>query len=811
MNPNYDFVTLEKEVQNFWLNNQSFKVKEDNSKEKFYSLSMLPYPSGTLHMGHVRNYTLGDVITRYQRMLGKNVLQPMGWDTFGLPAENAAIKNQQTPYKWTFSNISYMKKQLKSLGFGYDWNREITTCDESYYKWEQYFFIKLYKKGLVYRKKSIVNWDPVDQTVLANEQVIDGRGWRSGALVEKKKVFQWFLKITNYADELLKDLNKLGGWPDTVKNMQKNWIGKSEGTTISFETNDTKIDVFTTRLDTLMGATCLLIGGDHPLAYKAAKKNDNIASFIKKCQKISTMEADLATQEKIGIKTQLYAFHPITNEKLEVWIANFVVMNYGTGAIMLVPAHDKRDWEFAKKYNLPIKKVIKTTKNINLSESPDTELGVLINSGDFDGLSSLNAFKEISKYLIKKNKGKITTNFRIRDWSISRQRYWGCPIPIIYCKQCGILPEEEINLPVKLPKTATLDENISLKLMPEFYKTNCNKCGKEAIRETDTFDTFMESSWYYARYTCPTADKMLSDEANYWLPVDQYIGGIEHATMHLLYARFFHKLMRDTNLVNTDEPFINLLTQGMVLKDGTKMSKSKGNIVDPKELIEKYGADTIRLFIIFAAPPEQALEWSDDGVEGMHRFLKKLWNFAYNNKSQILPEKTMKADLMSIKDKKAYCTIHNILKQALFDFNRMQFNTVISACMKIFNTLCNNATHTQQSYVITEGISILLRLLSPFAPHITQILWSTLNFGENILDATFPRINHKALIKDEVSLIIQINGKMRSKIDVLNNLSIQEVNSIALNNPIIKKFIADKTVKKIINVPNKLINFVTKN
>lgn len=806
MQQTYDFTQLEKQIQAFWQDNQSFKAVKDTSKEKFYSLSMLPYPSGTLHMGHVRNYTLGDVVSRYQRMLGKNVLQPMGWDAFGLPAENAAIKHQKAPADWTYSNIAYMKKQLQSLGFGYDWDRELATCDDSYYKWEQWFFIELYNKGLVYRKNSVVNWDPVDQTVLANEQVVDGRGWRSGALVEKKEIPQWFVKITDYADELLQDLDKLKGWPDAVKIMQTNWIGKSEGTTVTFDVNGTKLDVFTTRPDTLMGVTYLAIAAEHPLAVKAAEDNTEIAEFIKKCQQTSTMEADLATQEKLGIKTPFYAVHPITGEHVEVWIANFVLMSYGTGAVMSVPAHDERDWEFAHKYNIPLKQVIEATEgNTDLSKGAITEKGTLINSGQFDDLDFDAAFSKIAEYLITNNKGEITTNFRIRDWGVSRQRYWGCPIPMIHCDHCGIVPEKEENLPVKLPQDVTLTGATSpLKIMPEFYETTCPQCGSKATRETDTFDTFMESSWYYARYTCPTADKMLNDEANYWLPVDQYIGGIEHAIMHLLYARFFHKLMRDAGLVNSHEPFTNLLTQGMVLKDGAKMSKSKGNTVDPQALIEQYGADTVRLFSMFAAPPEQSLEWSDSGVEGAHRFLKKIWSYIHSNATAITPQYKVDINALSSDDKKVRFEIYTVLKQALFDFDKMQFNTVVSACMKIFNSLQNASDST----VITEGVSILLRLLAPFTPHIAQALWSELHFGNDILNAGFPQIDNQALVSDNFTLVVQVNGKLRAKIDVSSELNAKEIEAMVIADEVLSKFLEGKTIKKAIYVPKKLMNLV---
>ncbi|MBK2258817.1 leucine--tRNA ligase [Francisella philomiragia] len=810
----YNFTQIEQQAQKYWRENNSFKAEEDKNKEKFYCLSMLPYPSGTLHMGHVRNYTIGDVIARYQKMQGKNVLHPMGWDAFGLPAENAAIKHKKSPYEWTKSNIAYMRSQLDSLGFSFDWSREIATCDESYYKWEQWFFIQLYKKGLAYRKNSVVNWDPVDQTVLANEQVVDGRGWRSGALIEKKEIPQWFLKITDYADELLKDINQLDGWPEAVKTMQTNWIGKSKGLTVKFkiQNSDKEIEVFTTRPDTLMGVSYLGIAPEHPLALEEAKTNFQLKSFIDECKRISTMEADLATQEKKGFKTSIQAIHPISGETVNVWVANFVLMGYGSGAVMSVPAHDQRDWEFAQKYNIALKQVIKPSDNkskLDLDKEAFTEKGILINSGEFDGLNFKSAYQAIKKYLFDNDKGYETTNFRIHDWGISRQRYWGCPIPMIHCNDCGLVPEKEENLPVKLPTNVTLTEAGSpLKDIPEFLNIACPNCGKPATRETDTFDTFFESSWYYARYTCPTADKMLSEEANYWLPVDKYIGGIEHAIMHLLYARFFHKLMRDQGLVTSDEPFKNLLTQGMVLKDGAKMSKSKGNTVDPQELIDKYGADTVRLFSMFAAPPEQSLEWSDTGVDGANKFLRKVYNYAYTNKEILAKNITIDVTKLSKNDKKARYEIYANLKQAIFDFDKSQFNTVVSACMKILNTL-NNYDNLSDS-VKLEGFSILLRILSPFTPHICHYLWQEIGLGEDILHTQFPTVDDIALEKDEFLLVVQINGKVKVKLELDASLTKEQVEQEVLSDEHIKTFIEDKQIVKVIYVPQKLINIVVK-
>jgi len=809
----YNFTQIEKKAQDFWVKNNSFEAVADKSKEKFYCLAMLPYPSGTLHMGHVRNYTIGDVIARYQKMQGKNVLHPMGWDAFGLPAENAAIKHQKSPHEWTHSNIAHMKSQLSTLGFSFDWSREIATCDEDYYKWEQWFFIQLYKKGLAYRKNSVVNWDPIDMTVLANEQVVDGRGWRSGALVEKKEIPQWFLKITDYADELLQDINKLDGWPEAVKTMQTNWIGKSKGLTIKFivPNSQQSLDVFTTRPDTLMGVSYLAIAPEHTLALEAAKTNSKLKEFIAECKKSSTMEADLATQEKNGFKTDLTVIHPISGEEVNIWVANFVLMSYGTGAVMCVPAHDQRDWEFAKKYGISIKQVIESNDKklkVDLEKEAFTEKGILINSGEFDGLNFKKAYQSIKSKIYDDQKGVETTNFRIHDWGISRQRYWGCPIPMVHCEACGVVPEKKENLPVKLPTDVLLSAAGSpLKDMPSFLDVDCPSCGAKAKRETDTFDTFFESSWYYARYTCPKANEMLSDEANYWLPVDKYIGGIEHAIMHLLYARFFHKLMRDEGLVTTDEPFTNLLTQGMVLKDGAKMSKSKGNTVDPQILIDKFGADTVRLFSMFAAPPEQSLEWSDTGVEGAYKFLRKVFNYSQANKDAI-SNATIDINKLSKEDKKARFEIHSILKQAIFDFDKSQFNTVVSACMKILNTL--NDFENLSNEVKSEGFSILLRILSPFAPHLCHELWQELGLGDDILNANFPTLDESALQKDDFLLIVQINGKLKAKLELDASLSKEDIQSQVMVDSQVVEFIDNKEIVKVIYVPQKLINIVVK-
>jgi len=654
MSDSYNPQEIEQSVQQAWEQQDAFKAIEDDQREKFYCLSMFPYPSGRLHMGHVRNYTIGDVISRYQRMQGKNVLQPMGWDAFGLPAENAAIKNKVPPAKWTYENIDYMRDQLKRLGFAYDWNRELATCHPKYYRWEQWFFTKLYEKGLVYKKKATVNWDPVDQTVLANEQVIDGCGWRSGAVVERKEIEQWFIKITAYADELLSDLEKLEGWPEQVKTMQSNWIGRSEGVEIKFDVPDHKaLSVYTTRPDTLMGVSYVAIAAEHELAKHVAKNSSKVNDFIKSCKKTKVSEAEMSTLEKQGINTGLFAIHPISSEKVPVWIANFVLAEYGSGAVMSVPAHDQRDWEFANKYGLEIKPVIvenKQDKIVDVSENAFTEKGWLFNSQQFDGLSSQQAFEKIAEYLTENQKGEKQVNYRLRDWGVSRQRYWGCPIPMIHCLKCGSVPVPESDLPVLLPEDIDFDGASSpLNQLNDFINVTCPSCGEAAKRETDTFDTFFESSWYFSRYCCvDNEEAMLDERVNYWMPVDQYIGGIEHAVLHLLYARFFNKLMRDEGLYQADEPFKNLLTQGMVLKDGAKMSKSKGNTVDPEELINKYGADTVRLFVMFAAPPDHSLEWSDTAVEGSHRFINKLWRLVQNfNESKLKVAPVSHNDLSS--------------------------------------------------------------------------------------------------------------------------------------------------------------------
>lgn len=769
----YNPQIIEEQAQQYWQKKQSFHVSEDLNKEKFYCLCMFPYPSGTLHMGHVRNYTLGDVIARYQRAKGKNVLQPIGWDAFGLPAENAAIKHGIHPAEWTTKNIESMKKQFLRLGNGYDWRREIATCDPSYYRWEQWFFIKLFERGLVYKKNAVVNWDPVDNTVLANEQVVDGRGWRSGALVERREISQWFIKITAYAEELLNDLDTLEHWPSQVKQMQRNWIGRSEGVEIQFHVAELnkRFKIYTTRPDTLFGVTYIAVAPEHPIAKLAAENNAEVASFITSCQGIKMAEADLATMEKKGVATGLYAVHPLTQEKLPIWVANFVLMQYGSGAVMAVPAHDERDHEFAHRYGLPIKQVIETPSEWDIQTAAYTGTGSLLHSGDFDAQDSEAAKKTITEHLTKLGIGKATVNYRLRDWGVSRQRYWGTPIPMILCDDCGPVPVPESELPVTLPQDITLTGAGSpLASHSEFMQVSCPKCGQDAVRESDTFDTFIESSWYYARFACKNQDNaMLDDRAKYWTPVDQYIGGIEHAVMHLLYARLFHKLMRDEGLVNSNEPFTALLTQGMVLKDGHKMSKSLGNIVDPNNLIDTYGADTARLFVMFAAPPEQSLEWSDSGVEGSHRFLKRVWAFAVaheslfkeaNRSGMTLPD----AEAQSSEFKKARNSIHQILQQCIADYERNQFNTVVSGCMKLFNELSSMAQSQEpEPYVLFEGFSILLRLLAPITPHICHHIWTELDFDKVIIDAEWPKLDKQALKMDEQEFVVQINGKLRGK------------------------------------------------
>ncbi len=809
METQYDPKKIEQEAQSYWTAHKTFKAVENTDLEKFYCLSMFPYPSGNLHVGHVRNYTLGDVITRYQRLQGKNVMQPIGWDAFGLPAENAAVQNKIPPAEWTYQNINTMRDQFKRLGFGYDWDREMATCKPSYYRWEQWFFIKLLEKGLVYRKNALVNWDPIDQTVLANEQVIDGCGWRSGAKIERREIPQWFLKTTAYAQELLDDLDKLPDWPNQVKTMQRNWLGRSEGVLIEFkvEKND-PITVFTTRTDTLFGVTYLAIAIDHPIAKALATTDIEVKSFIETCNSQKTAEADFATLDKRGIATPIQAIHPLTGRTIPVWIANYVLTDYGTSAVMGVPAHDTRDFEFATKYKLAVQPVITSDQDTDFSQEAFLGHGKLINSEQFDGLDSKKAINVITQYLESQQLGQKKIHWRLRDWGVSRQRYWGTPIPIIYCKSCGALPVPEEDLPVVLPEDVSFSGVQSpLRNLDEFSKTHCPKCQGPATRETDTFDTFVESSWYYARFACPNEpEKMFNENARYWLPVDQYIGGIEHAILHLLYARFFHKAMRDLELVQGDEPFKALLTQGMVLKDGAKMSKSLGNTVDPQHLVDAYGADTLRLFLMFAAPPEQSLEWSDSGVEGSFRFLKRLWTAVYQYKNNVLPN--IETPEVERKNLRRMC--HETIQKVTDDFSRRQtFNTAIAAMMELLNAIqkFQCATKEDQS-ILAEALRNLVLMLSPIAPHITHTLWQALGNQKPIVDETWPVVDPKALIKDQLTIVIQINGKFRGNMTVPTVHEKASLEKLALEHENIKRHIENKQVKKVIIVPNKLVNIV---
>jgi leucyl-tRNA synthetase len=816
MQPIYPFKDIEEKVQSHWDQEHTFSVSEDSKKPKYYCLSMFPYPSGKLHMGHVRNYTIGDVLSRFHHMLGFNVLQPMGWDAFGLPAENAALQNKSAPAAWTYSNIDYMKHQLKQLGLAIDWKREIATCRPDYYKWEQWLFTQLFKKKLIYKKISTVNWDPVDQTVLANEQVIDGKGWRSGAVVQKKEIPQYFMKITEYADELLSDLDKLEGWPEQVKTMQRNWIGKSYGCEIEFSVRDyiEPVKIYTTRPDTLLGVTYLAVAAEHPLASFVKKNNPVIEAFVNECTRGSVAEADLATAEKIGMDSGLKAIHPITQKEVPIWIANYVLMTYGSGAVMAVPAHDERDFHFAKKYNLNIEQVIEpiNSEEINLTQEAYTEHGRLINSGEFNGLAFQEAFDAIVNKLTSIQKGKKTTQFRLRDWGISRQRYWGCPIPIIKCSSCGEVPVPEKDLPVILPESIVMNGVGSpIKQDASFYKTTCPSCGQDAERETDTMDTFVESSWYFARY--PSYDNktaMVDERSNYWMPVDQYIGGIEHAILHLLYARFFNKLLRDLGLIKHTEPFKNLLTQGMVLKNGTKMSKSKGNTVDPQSLIDQFGADTARLFIMFAAPPEQSLEWSDSGVEGANRFLKRLWKTVYDHLAKGKIEPYKEGDLTP-QTKNLRFELHQTIEKITDDIQRRHsFNTAISSVMELMNTFAKVEGEDDLTLSVKqEVIQNVILLLNPFVPHICHALWSEV-FNTSIDQESWPIADPKALIKNEYAMVIQVNGKLRGNMLVSADLKQKDIERKALENEDVKRFIDNEnSIKKIIFVPKKLINIVT--
>lgn len=832
MSQAYNPKQIEQEAQRYWQENKCFNVTEDETKEKYYCLSMFPYPSGQLHMGHVRNYSIGDVLSRFMRMQGKNVLQPMGWDAFGLPAENAAMQNNVAPSKWTRENIDYMREQLKRLGFGYDWERELATCDPDYYRWEQWLFTRLFKKGVVYKKNAIVNWDPVDQTVLANEQVINGRGWRSDALVERKEIPQWFLKITDYAEELLAGLDQLDGWPEQVRTMQKNWIGRSEGADISFAVldSDEVIKVFTTRPDTLMGVTYLAVAAEHPLSLKMAQNNKQLQTFIAEAKVMSTAEADMETMEKKGIDIGLKAIHPLTGEQIPVFSANFVLMGYGEGAVMSVPAHDQRDYEFAQKYTIAIKQVIAPADDtkIDLAQQAFTEKGVLVNSAQFDGLTSLEAISKIPKALQDINKGNKRIQYRLRDWGVSRQRYWGAPIPIINCPDCGSIAVPEADLPVKLPEDVVLSGAGSpLKSMPEFYQCQCPQCGADAERETDTFDTFMESSWYYARYCCPASTSsgngsatktptMLDERVNYWEPVDQYVGGIEHAILHLLYSRFFHRLMRDEGLVKGDEPFKNLLTQGMVLKDGAKMSKSKGNTVDPQGIIDQYGADTARLFMMYAAPPEQSLEWSDSGVEGQFKYLKRLWKTVVDF-VELCAEKggdlTLDVSLLDKEAQKLRHKLHQTIASVGDDIGRRHtFNTAIAKVRELFNMMEKMSPSLEQSVsgraLKHNVLEHIVLMLSPIVPHISHQLWHELGHDNAIVDELWPELDESALIEDSIQYIVQVNGKLRDKIEVSADTDKQTIEAEALKTAGAVRNIEGKTVRKVIVVPGKLVNIV---
>ena len=851
---------IEPAVQQYWAENKVFKAIKDTSKEKYYCLSMFPYPSGRLHMGHVRNYTIGDVVSRYQRMNGKNVLQPIGWDAFGLPAEGAAIKNKTAPAKWTYENIEYMKNQLKMLGFGYDWDREIATCRPEYYKWEQWFFTELYKKGLVYKKTSTVNWCPNDETVLANEQVHEGCCWRCDTPVEQKEIPQWFIKITDYAEQLLGGLGQLPQWPDMVKTMQRNWIGRSEGVEITFDVADTaeKVAVYTTRPDTFYGVSYLGIAAAHPLADLAAEKNPELAEFIREAKNAKVAEADLATMEKKGMATGLFAIHPLTSEKLPIWVANFVLMHYGTGAVMAVPAHDQRDFEFAQKYGLPIKQVIAplADEEIDLTKQAFVEHGKLVNSAEFDGLDFDAAFNGIADKLEKLGVGKRQVNYRLRDWGVSRQRYWGAPIPMLTLPNGETVPAPIEDLPIILPEDVVMDGVKSpIKADPNWAKTTFN--GEPALKETDTFDTFMESSWYYARYTSPSyAEGMLDkDEANYWLPVDQYIGGIEHATMHLLYFRFFHKLLRDAGFVTSDEPAQKLLCQGMVLADAfyytsptneriwvsptqvtlerdekgriikatdpegrelvhtgmTKMSKSKNNGIDPQEMVEKYGADTVRLFMMFASPAEMTLEWQESGVEGAKRFLGRVWNLVYEY-SQNPAKTTLDVTALSADQKALRRDVHKTIAKVSDDIGRRQtFNTAIAAVMELMNKLTRAPLESEQDRaVMAEALSAVVRMLYPITPHICFELWKALGNESNIDHAEWVKADEAAMVENEKLIVVQVNGKVRGKVTVAADTDEETVKTVAFSDENVKKFTDNTQIVKVIYVPGKLLNVVVK-
>ena len=857
----YNPAQIEREAQQYWNDNKTFEVSEDPDKEKFYCLAMFPYPSGKLHMGHVRNYTITDVIARYQKMQGKNVLQPMGWDAFGLPAENAAIQNNTAPAKWTHENIAYMKAQLKSLGFGIDWSRELATCEPDYYKWEQWFFTKLYEKGLVYKKTSAVNWCPNDATVLANEQVIDGCCWRCDTPVERKEIPQWFIRITDYAEQLLDDLDELEHWPEQVKTMQRNWIGKSRGVNVTFDLSESAgehnhFDVYTTRPDTLMGVTYLTLATQHPIALEAAKHNSALADFIEQCRLQGVSEAEMATMDKVGMDTGITAIHPLTGNSVPVWVGNYVLMDYGSGAVMAVPGHDQRDYEFAKNYDLLITQVVMAAedKECSIKNSAFTDKGILINSGQYDGLDFDAAFEAISTALINLDHGSVTTNYRLRDWGVSRQRYWGTPIPMYNLAEGGEIAVPLDRLPVILPVDVEMDG------IQSPIKADKNWCvaefnGQTVAHETDTFDTFMESSWYHARFTCSDLDSAMLDpaRADYWLPVDQYVGGIEHAILHLLYARFYHKLLRDEGLVSSNEPFKSLLCQGMVLAESfykeidgrkiwlapneimverdekgrtitatevktgdavksggiTKMSKSKNNGVDPQTAIDKQGADTVRLFTMFAAPPEQTLEWSDEGVSGAHRFLRKLWKMVHEHLETNISV-SLNIDNLNQQQQDLRRKTHETINKVNDDFGRRNtFNTAIAAVMELLNDVAkHNSAETQSVAVRHEALTSAVLLLSPIAPHICHALWQALGHSESVADARWPAVDEKALVRSSITLVLQVNGKVRGKIEVAADISKQDIEKIALADENVQRFIEGSTIRKIIVVPGRLINIV---
>ncbi len=856
----YQPQVIEAEAQRYWDEQRAFAVREEPGREKFYCLSMFPYPSGRLHMGHVRNYTIGDVMARYQRMLGKNVLQPMGWDAFGLPAENAAMASKVAPAQWTFDNIAYMKRQLRSLGFALDWEREVATCTPEYYRWNQWLFLRMLEKGVAYLKTGVVNWDPVDQTVLANEQVIDGRGWRTGAVVEKREIPMYYLAITQYAEELLAELDQLPDWPEQVKLMQKNWIGKSHGVRIGFPHtigDSGVLQVFTTRADTLMGATYVAVAAEHPLALHAAQTNPELAAFIDECRQGGVTEAELATQEKKGMSTGLTVTHPLTGEPLPLWVANYVLMGYGEGAVMAVPAHDERDFAFAHQMGLPIKPVIRTSAGDDTPapwREAYADYGICINSGKYDGLDFAQAVDAIAADLRARGLGEKKVTWRLRDWGVSRQRYWGTPIPIIHCASCGAVPVPEEQLPVVLPDHLIPDGSGNpLNKYTEFFQCACPKCGQPARRETDTMDTFVDSSWYFFRYCTPGATRMTDARADYWMPVDQYIGGIEHAILHLLYSRFWTKVMRDLGLTTVSEPFAHLLTQGMVIaptfyresaegrkqwinpaevkvqtddkgrpvaatlnQDGQpvaiggveKMAKSKNNGVDPQSLVEQYGADTARLFMMFAAPPDQALEWSDSGVAGAYRFLRRLWVHAAEHQDAIRAVGEVDAAALPEPLRVARREVHEALRQALFDFSRHQFNTVVSGGMKILNALGRIEAGEGAAAVRREGLGILLRLLSPITPHIAHELWRELGYGDDVLNAVWPTPDEAALARSLITLVVQVNGKLRGQIEVPVDADRNAIEQAAQNEPNVQRFVEGRPIRKIVVVPGKLVNVV---